>query len=56
MKEQNSRYEGYEIGETCNRDGCTGIVKERVKEGSCSCHIEYKPTHWQPIPSPPKSK
>jgi hypothetical protein len=26
-------------GETCNRNGCTGIIDEHEKEGSCSCHI-----------------
>ncbi len=31
--------EGYEKGEMCNRDGCVGIIDEREKEGSCSCHI-----------------
>lgn len=31
--------EGYEKGETCNRDGCIGVIKEHDKEGSCSCHI-----------------
>jgi hypothetical protein len=31
--------EGYLEGETCNREGCTGIIQEIEKEGSCSCHI-----------------
>lgn len=26
-------------GETCNRDGCQGIIDEHEKEGGCSCHI-----------------
>lgn len=26
-------------GEQCNRDSCPGIIQERIKEGSCSCHI-----------------
>jgi hypothetical protein len=26
-------------GETCNRNGCAGIIDEHEKEGSCSCHI-----------------
>jgi len=25
-------------GETCNRNGCTGIIKD-AREGQCSCHI-----------------
>lgn len=29
---------GTNKGETCNRDDCKGIIKEYVKEGSCSCH------------------
>lgn len=29
---------GYLKGEVCNRDGCTGIIDEFEKEGSCSCH------------------
>lgn len=31
--------EGIEKGESCNRDGCSGIIKEHEKEGGCSCHI-----------------
>jgi len=31
--------EGYSKGETCNRDGCNGIINENYKEGGCSCHI-----------------
>lgn len=31
--------EGYSKGETCNRNGCTGIIDEHEKEGSCTCHI-----------------
>lgn len=31
--------EGYSNGETCNRDGCAGIIDEHEKEGGCSCHI-----------------
>lgn len=30
---------GYCEGESCNRDNCNGIIKEREKDGSCSCHI-----------------
>ena len=30
--------EGYSKGEKCNRDGCTGIINEYEKDGSCSCH------------------
>lgn len=29
---------GYLEGETCGRDGCEGIIQERVVE-NCSCHI-----------------
>lgn len=31
--------EGYSKGETCNRDGCKGVIDEYKKEGCCSCHI-----------------
>jgi hypothetical protein len=34
-----SQEEGILKGEVCNRDGCTGIIDEHEKEGSCSCHI-----------------
>lgn len=30
---------GDEKGETCNREGCTGIIGEYEKDGCCSCHI-----------------
>ncbi len=30
---------GYTKGEICNRDGCSGVIEEHEKEGSCSCHI-----------------
>jgi len=30
---------GTEIGETCKRDGCVGVIDEYEKEGCCSCHI-----------------
>lgn len=30
---------GYAKGDQCGRDGCTGIIDEHEKEGSCSCHI-----------------
>lgn len=30
---------GYIKGEACNRGGCCGVIEEREKEGSCSCHI-----------------
>ena len=30
---------GYVKGDKCNRNGCTGIIDEHEKEGSCSCHI-----------------
>lgn len=29
---------GYLVGETCNRNGCAGVIDERAK-GDCSCHI-----------------
>lgn len=31
--------EGLLKGETCNRDGCTGIIDATDKDGCCSCHI-----------------
>lgn len=31
--------EGFCINETCNRDGCKGIIEERDIDGGCSCHI-----------------
>lgn len=31
--------EGYCKGETCNRDGCQGVIIENDEGGSCSCHI-----------------
>ena len=31
---------GFHEGDTCNRDGCIGIIKEGSKSGDgCSCHI-----------------
>lgn len=30
--------EGYCEGETCNRNGCKGIIEEYEKDGCCSCH------------------
>ena len=30
---------GYLKGETCDRDGCNGIIDEHYSEGGCSCHI-----------------
>jgi hypothetical protein len=29
---------GYELGDICGREGCTGIIKERPVE-NCSCHL-----------------
>lgn len=29
---------GYDAGEVCKRNGCTGVIQERPVEG-CSCHI-----------------
>lgn len=31
--------EGYSKGDTCNRDGCKGIIAEHESDGCCSCHI-----------------
>jgi len=31
--------EGIYPGETCNRDGCKGIIREREKDGGCYCHL-----------------
>lgn len=28
---------GYEVYETCNRDGCTGIIREHDTDRSCTC-------------------
>jgi hypothetical protein len=30
---------GYLKGETCNRDGCKGVIDEHETDRSCSCHI-----------------
>ena len=30
---------GYLKGETCNRNGCAGVIDEHPTEASCSCHI-----------------
>lgn len=30
--------EGYCKGDTCNRDGCKGIIEEHDIDGCCSCH------------------
>ena len=31
---------GYEVGEVCNRDGCSGTIAEtHDPEGGCSCHL-----------------
>lgn len=30
---------GYFEGEPCGREGCTGTIREKFKECSCSCHI-----------------
>ncbi|GAB2798916.1 hypothetical protein GCM10027040_27330 [Halomonas shantousis] len=30
---------GYEVGETCNRHGCQGVIQEIDPDGCCSCHI-----------------
>lgn len=30
---------GYEKGEVCNRNNCSGIIEEYDIDGSCSCHV-----------------
>lgn len=30
---------GYFKGEICNRNGCVGIIDEKLIDGCCSCHI-----------------
>lgn len=30
---------GFDSGETCNRNGCIGVIEEGPREGDCSCHI-----------------
>jgi len=30
---------GYLEGETCNRNGCNGIIEQYSSDSSCSCHI-----------------
>lgn len=30
---------GYQKGDVCGRNGCTGIIKEREVSGCCSCHL-----------------
>lgn len=30
---------GYLKGESCNRNGCDGVIDEHESESSCSCHI-----------------
>ena len=30
---------GYAAGDSCNRDGCDGVIHEHDKDGECSCHI-----------------
>ena len=37
-KEKKMNNHGIESGETCNRNGCKGIIDETEKRG-CSCHI-----------------
>lgn len=37
--------EGYAKGETCNRNGCEGIIHEHDTDGSCSCHINPPCSH-----------
>lgn len=34
-----ANYLGYSRGETCNREGCEGIIEEMETDGCCSCHI-----------------
>lgn len=37
--------EGYSLGETCNRDGCAGIIKEHDTDSCCSCHNNAPCSH-----------
>lgn len=37
--------EGYEAGETCNRDGCIGVIDQYESDGSCSCHTNPPCSH-----------
>lgn len=37
---------GFEKGDKCNRDGCTGIIEEYERD-VCSCHIT-PPAHHAP--------
>lgn len=37
--------EGVVIGETCNRNGCKGILLEHDTDTSCSCHINPPCSH-----------
>lgn len=36
---------GVEAGEICNRNGCTGAIEAKEREGSCSCHIHPPCSH-----------
>ncbi|MDC7248648.1 MAG: hypothetical protein PQJ49_01860 [Sphaerochaetaceae bacterium] len=35
----NKAIEGYVAGETCNREGCKGIIEEHDTDGGCACHL-----------------
>lgn len=37
--------EGYEKGETCNRDGCGGTIDEHHTDSCCSCHSNPPCSH-----------
>lgn len=30
---------GYNAGETCNRNGCNGVITEHETDLTCSCHV-----------------
>ncbi len=31
--------QGFDAGDVCNRNGCSGVIIEGKREGDCSCHI-----------------
>jgi hypothetical protein len=37
---------GIDAGEVCNRENCKGIIKEKEKEGGCSCHLGFAPCSY----------
>lgn len=36
---------GTEVGETCHREGCAGIIEQNEADGSCKCHINPPCSH-----------